>query len=119
MVREGSGTSWQPDSSPMFMLQRQRGPWMLMGHENVFVQFLRDSGPRGSRQFGSINWVMGMAERSAGTGHLAFRGMFSLEPWMIGGCGYPNPPASVEQSRGQTIHDRQQPPALDTAIAGL
>src|SRR5215467_3169002 len=48
MAREGSGTSWLPDSSPMFMIHRQSGPWMLMGHDNVFLQYLRESGDRGA-----------------------------------------------------------------------
>jgi len=30
MTREGSGTSWLPDSSPMYMVHRLNGPWMLM-----------------------------------------------------------------------------------------
>src|SRR5207237_6131912 len=70
MMREGSGTSWLPDASPMYMFHRQRGPWMLMAHENAFVQFLHESGDRGADQAGSINWAMGMAERSVGRGHL-------------------------------------------------
>src|SRR5690348_4518527 len=87
MAREGSGTSWLPDASPMFMLHRQSGPWMLMGHENAFLQFLKETGDRGDSQVGSINWVMGMAERGLAHGRLAFRGMFSLEPWTVRGCG--------------------------------
>ena len=42
MAREGSGTSWRPDSSPMYMVHRQNGPWMLMGHENAFLQYLHE-----------------------------------------------------------------------------
>ena len=109
MAREGSGTGWLPDSSPMYMVHRQHGPWMLMAHENAFVQFLHESGDRGADQAGSINWVMGMAERSAGPGHLGLRAMFSVEPWTIRGCGYPDLLASGEQCRGETIHDRQHP----------
>ena len=107
MAREGSGTSWLPDASPMYMVHRQKGPWMLMAHENVFLQFLHESGNRGAHQGGSINWVMGMAERSAGRGHLAVRSMISVEPWTIRGCGYPDLLASGEQCGGEAIHDRQ------------
>ena len=42
--REGSGTSWLPDSSPMYAVHVQRGAWMLMAHENAFLQFLHESG---------------------------------------------------------------------------
>ena len=62
MTREGSGTAWLPDASPMYAIHRQKGAWTLMAHENVFVQFLHESGNRGDDQVGSINWVMGMSE---------------------------------------------------------
>lgn len=109
MAREASGTSWLPDSSPMYMVHRQQGSWMLMAHNNAFLQYLHESGERGAHQTGSINWFMGMAERAAGRGRLAFRGMVSLEPWTIRGCGYPDLLASGELCGGETIHDRQHP----------
>jgi YHS domain-containing protein len=109
LMREGSGTSWLPDASPRYMVHLQRGPWMLMGHNNLFIQFLHESGRRGANQTGSINWVMGMADRNVAKGHLQLRAMFSVEPWTIGGCGYPDLLASGEQCRGETIHDRQHP----------
>ena len=109
MARDGSGTSWLPDSSPMFMVHRQNGPWVLMGHENVFLQYLHESGERGAHQTGSINWLMGMAQRTAGRGHVALRGMVSIEPWTIRGCGYPDLLASGERCAGGNIHDRQHP----------
>src|SRR5207237_698193 len=55
MAREGSGTSWLPDTTPMYAMHWQRGAWQFMAHENAFVQFLRESGNRGDGQFGSIN----------------------------------------------------------------
>jgi YHS domain-containing protein len=104
---EGSGTSWLPAGSPMYAVHAQADGWALMVHENLFVQFLHDSGDRGDDQVGSINWVMGMAQRGVGRGHLGLRGMFSVEPWTIRGCGYPDLLASGEQCRGERIHDRQ------------
>ncbi len=106
-TREGSGTSWLPDETPMYALHRTAGKWQLMGHGNVFLQYLRESGERGSDQAGSINWLMGMAHRPAGKGRLMFRGMVSLEPWTIGGCGYPDLLATGELCGGEAIHDRQ------------
>src|SRR5262245_51125729 len=32
MSRESSGTSWQPESTPMFGYHFMKGPWMLMIH---------------------------------------------------------------------------------------
>jgi hypothetical protein len=107
--REGSGTAWLPDATPMYALHAQRGAWQLMAHGNVFLQFVREGGDRGDDQLGSINWIMGMAERPAGRGRVQLRTMFSLEPWTIGGCGYPNLLASGERCDGEPIHDRQHP----------
>ena len=117
MTREGSGTSWLPDVSPMYMLHVQKGAWMLMTHENAFLQFLSESGRRGDDQVGSVNWLMTMANRNVGRGRLGLRGMFSAEPWTIRGCGYPDLLASGEECRGETIHDRQHPHDLPMEIA--
>src|SRR5262249_40498804 len=82
--REASGTAWLPDATPMYAVHGARGPWQFMMHENAFVQYVRDSGPRGGDQTGSINWIMGMAQRKAGSGRFGLRGMISAEPWTIG-----------------------------------
>jgi hypothetical protein len=112
MSREGSGTSWLPDESPMYVIHKTTGPWMLMLHESMFVQLLHESGPRGADQFGSVNWAMGMAQRSVGRGTLGLRAMFSAEPFSIRGCGYPDLLASGERCDGEAIHDRQHPHEL-------
>src|SRR5262245_45284720 len=83
MTREASGTSWLPDATPMYAIHWQRGPWQFMFHENAFLQSLTESSDRVAGQVGSINWAMGMAQRSAGSGRLMFRAMFSAEPWTI------------------------------------
>ena len=116
--RQGSGTAWLPPATPMFALHWQRGTWALMAHGNVFVQFLDESGERGDNQAGSINWIMGMARRPVGAGRVTLRGMMSLEPWTIGGCGYPDLLASGEQCNGETIHDLQHPHDLLMEISG-
>ena len=109
MARDGSGTSWLPDASPMYAFHFPRGSWQLMAHENVFVQYLYESGDRGADQAGSVNWFMGMAQRPVGKGRLRLNGMVSLEPFTIPGCGYPDLLASGEQCDGEPIHDRQHP----------
>jgi hypothetical protein len=117
MTRDASGTAWLPDETPTYMLHRQANGWMLMLHANVFVQYLNDGGERGEDQFGSINWVMGMASRKAATGQLTLRGMVSAEPWTIRGCGYPNLLATGEACDGGSIHDRQHPHDLFMELA--
>jgi hypothetical protein len=115
--RDGSGTSWLPDESPMYAIHGQGKGWTLMGHGNVFLQYLHDTGDRGSDQTGSINWLMGMAHRPIGGGRLMLRGMVSLEPWTIGGCGYPDLLATGEFCDGEPIHDRQHPHDLFMELA--
>jgi hypothetical protein len=116
--REASGTAWLPDATPMYGIHGQAGSWQLMGHGNAFAQFLYDSGDRGHDQLGSINWMMGMAHRNLAGGRLGLRGMFSLEPWTIRGCGYPDLLATGERCDGEPIHDRQHQHDLFMEIAG-
>ena len=105
--REASGTAWLPTASPMYGIHRPVGSWQVMGHGAAFAQFLYDAGDRGEDQFGSINWLMGMAHRNAAGGRLGLRGMFSFEPWTVPGCGYPDLLATGERCDGEAIHDRQ------------
>jgi hypothetical protein len=101
----------------MYAIHREHGGWELMLHGNAFVQYLNDGGDRGHDQFGSINWVMGMAHRNVGAGRLGLRGMLSLEPATVGGCGYPDLLASGERCNGEPIHDRQHQHDLFMEIA--
>ena len=117
--RQGSGTAWLPDDTPMYALHSTQGPWALMGHGSVFLQYLYESGDRGDNQLGSVNWLMGMARRDAGRGRLTLRSMLSLEPWTIRGCGYPDLLASGEQCGGEQIHDHQHPHDLFMELSAL
>jgi hypothetical protein len=116
-AREGSGTSWLPDDTPMYAIHSQAGAWTLMAHGNAFLQYLHEGGDRVSDQGGGINWFMGMADRNVGAGHLGLRGMISLEPWTVRGCGYPDLLASGELCNGEAIHDRQHPHDLFMELA--
>src|SRR5688572_10884785 len=104
-AREASGTAWLPDRTPMYGLHGRAGAWELMGHGNVFAQFLYEAAAehRGSAQAGSINWAMGMARRTIGAGRFGVRAMMSLEPATIGGCGYPDLLATGEVCYGDSI----------------
>jgi hypothetical protein len=117
MSREASGTAWQPDSTPMHAHHRQTGPWSLMTHYNVFLNYDRQTGPRGDTDVNSVNWAMLMAQREAGQGNLMLRGMVSLEPLTVGGFGYPTLFASGETWRDQPLFDRQHPHDLFMELA--
>ena len=101
----------------MYGIHQTAGSWQLMWHGNAFAQFLHDSGDRGSEQAGSINWGMAMARRPLGAGRVGLRGMFSLEPVTIPGCGYPDLLATGEVCDGEAIHDRQHPHDLFMELA--
>ncbi|MBM3819335.1 MAG: hypothetical protein FJ029_15125 [Actinobacteria bacterium] len=117
--RDASGTAWLPDLTPMYGFHRASGAWETMVHGNVFLQYLNEGGEehRRGHQAGSINWLMGMARRPLGTGRIGARTMLSLEPWTIGGCGYPDLLATGETCDGDTIHDRQHPHDLFMELA--
>jgi hypothetical protein len=118
-TRDASGTSWLPDRTPMHAGHLRAGSWELMWHGNAFLEFINESAPehRGAHQTGSINWIMGMARRRVGSGRVGVRTMFSLEPWTIRGCGYPDLLATGETCDGDTIHDRQHPHDLFMELA--
>ena len=116
-VREASGTAWLPEATPMYGVFQTAGPWQIMWHGNGFLQYLHDSGNRGTDQTGSINWIMGMVRRNLGGGRFGLRGMASLEPWTIRGCGYPDLLATGEVCDGEVIHDRQHPHDLFMELA--
>lgn len=110
MNREASGTSWQPDTSPMTGVHRMAGNWTLMGHAQLNLVADRQSGPRGDDMLFPSGMVMGMA-----TGALSkrdtvqFRVMLSPDP-LMGKRGYPLLLAAGETADGlNTLVDRQHP----------
>ncbi|MBI4544433.1 MAG: hypothetical protein HY703_04495 [Gemmatimonadetes bacterium] len=117
MAREGSGTSWLPDASPMYMRHGRAGRWDVMLMGSAFLQYVDEAGRRGDSDFGVTNWVMGMARRPVGGGDLMVHGMFSVEPATAGKCGYPNLLATGEFCAGQPLHDRQHPHDLFMELA--
>ena len=108
LMRQVSGTSMNPAASPMHMSMWHRGDWMLMLHGVAFVNEVVQSGPRGGDKFFSTNWIMGMADRPLGGGHLMLRSMLSLEPVTVGDK-YPELFQSGETLHGRPIIDAQHP----------
>lgn len=109
MGQMGSGTAWQPASSPMYMWHKQAGAWLLMLHGEAKIGINRQGGLRGVTKFESQNWLMPMAFRRVGRGTLQLRGMFSLEPLTFSGAGSPQLFQTGEVYRGQPIRDAQHP----------
>jgi hypothetical protein len=109
MGRMGSGTSWQPGSSPMAMLHKQSGEWLLMFHYNFVMGVNRQGGPRGVTKFESANWFMPSAIRRVGPGTLELRGMLSAEPFTFPPGGSPLLFQTGETYKGEPLIDRQHP----------
>lgn len=122
MSRLASGTSWQPDATPMEAVHAQAGGWNLMLHGNAYVRYTAQdifgAGDRGDSQFGMPNWIMGMASRSIGSGGLfGARAMLSLDPITVGGNGYPLLFQTGETFEGEPLIDRQHPHDLFSELA--
>src|SRR5205814_4271705 len=103
MTREGSGTSWLPDSSPMYGRMFMFGDDMLMLHGAIFPRYTNVSTRRGDDRIDSPNWIMGMFSHPIGeTAQLGGRLMMSLDPLTEGGRGY-----ALLFQPGQSWHDER------------
>ena len=116
-TRNASGTSWLPDSTPMFMWHARSGDWRLGLHTNSFLGYDSTATGRGDDQLLSINWIMGMATRSIGSGDVTFRAMLSAEPFTMPDNGYPLLLQTGESFQGERLHDRQHPHDLFMELA--
>ncbi|MDE2137591.1 MAG: hypothetical protein KGJ68_09155 [Gammaproteobacteria bacterium] len=109
MTREASGTSWQPDSTPMEGIQQMRGPWMAMLHGFIDGTYDEQGGPRGATQSFSSSMLMLMARRELGDGAFGLRLMISSDP-LMGASGYPLLFQTGETADGRVpLIDRQHP----------
>jgi hypothetical protein len=110
MSREGSGTSWLPDSSPMYGKMFMFGDDMLMLHGAIFPRYTNVSTRRGDDRIDAPNWIMGMYSQPLGdSAQIGARLMMSLDPLTEGGRGYPLLFQTGESWHDQPLHDRQHP----------
>ena len=114
MSRDGSGTSWVPDETPMFMYMVHGKNWMHMFHGSIFARYdeqdLFNKGSRGGHHFDAPNWFMYMAQRKVGNnGLFAINTMVSLDAFTVGAGGYPLLYQTGESYKGQKLVDRQHP----------
>ena len=114
MNRNGSGTSWLPDESPMNGYMIHSNNWMIMFHGSIFFRYtsadITKEGSRGSSKWDAPNWFMGMAQKKLGkNGLVHFSLMMSLDRLTEGGNGYPLLYQSGETWQGEPLVDRQHP----------
>ncbi len=123
MSRQGSGTGWLPEATPIYAFMTDVGQWMLMAHLNAFTVFTHQPGLLGDQQLFSTNWAMVSAQREvagltkAGKGTLLLRGMISFDPLTVGGAGYPLLFQTGETYGGAQLVNRQHPHDLLMELA--
>lgn len=122
MERDGSGTSWLPDNSPMHALHSMFGTWNAMMHGELTLRYTAQdafkSGSRGESSWGGPNWIMGMLSRPLGsTSQVGFRLMVSLDRLTEGGRGYPLLLQTGESWKGRRLVDNQHPHDLFMELA--
>lgn len=88
-VRYASGTSWQPDETPVRALHGAAAGWRLMLHGSASLAYVNARSSRGGARLGSANWWMAHASRSIPRGTLTLTGGGSLETITLGECGFP------------------------------
>jgi len=109
LTREGSGTSWQPESTPMSGLMGTHGAWLGMADAFINVIYDDQGGPRGAQETFSTSMLMLMARRDLGEGAFGLRLMLSGDP-LMGRSGYPLLFQTGETADGVTpLIDRQHP----------
>jgi Heavy metal binding domain len=118
MNREGSGTSWLPDSTPVYGRMLMFGDDMLMLHGAIFPRYVYANTRRGDDRIDGPNWFMAMFSHPLGdSAQLGFRGMMSLDLLTEGGRGYPLLFQTGETWNGNALHDRQHPHDLFDEIS--
>lgn len=109
MGQMGSGTSWQPATTPMYMWYKSAGKWLLFFHGDLKLGVNSQGGTRGVTKLEAQNWFMPMAFRRVGTGTLQLRGMFSFEPFTFPRGGAPLLFQTGESFNGRPLVDAQHP----------
>jgi hypothetical protein len=119
MMQDGSGTAWQPASTPMQGVAWSSGGWTGMVHGYADLVYDQQTGPRGGAETFSESMLMVMAQHPEGPGTLTLKTMLSLDPAM-GPSGYPLLLQTGETANGVTpLVDRQHPHNLFMELAGV
>ena len=122
MNRNGSGTGWNPDASPMYMWMKSGDKTDWMFHGSLFLRYtsqdIFSAGSRGESEFSAPNWFMTMMNRKVGNrGLLNATAMISFDRLTEGGNGYPLLFQSGETWKGERLVDRQHPHDLFSALS--
>lgn len=119
---DGSGTSWQPEESPIAMYMHHGKHSQLSLNGAAYLRYtdqdITNKGVRGDKQFNSANWLMGMWRYELNESNiLSAQSMISLEPFTIGEQGSPLLFQTGETYKGEPIVDYQHPHDLFMGMA--
>jgi len=123
MTRNGSGTSWQPDASPMYaVMNHDVLGFQIMLHGSLHVRStwtnINNANRRGDHSVDAPNFFMAMAQRQIGeNGLLSLQAMMSLDIATIPGSGYPLLFQTGESWNGVPLIDHQHPHDLFASLA--
>ena len=122
MNRNGSGSGWLPDASPMYGYMFHKRKWMFMLHGNLFLRYtnqdFNNAGVRGDAMVDAPNWIMGMGQGRVGKkGLFHFNIMMSADALVTGGNGYPLLFQTGETWNGKPLIDRQHPHDLFSELS--
>ncbi|MBC7554205.1 MAG: hypothetical protein H7257_09515 [Taibaiella sp.] len=122
MNRNGSGTAWNPDKSPMYAYMFHTHHWTFMVHGDIFARFnmqdINKAGSRGGEKFDVPGMVMLSGQRATGyNGLFHFNIMLSPEAAVAGGGGYPLLYQTGETWQGKALIDRQHPHDLVSELS--
>lgn len=122
MNRNGSGTSWLPDATPMYGYMVHSNGWMYMFHGDIFPRYnhqdLWNKGSRGGDKWDAPDMLMAMGQRNIGkNGLFHFNVMLSTDAIITGKRGYPLLFQTGESANGQPLVDRQHPHDLFSELS--
>lgn len=116
--REGSGTSWQVDSSPMFMKPLpSAGGFEVSAMGTAQAGVVNDGGKRGGKGFFSNTMLMLMGRKEVGGGTLGLHFMTSLDPFVNGSHGVPDLFQNPFTVNGAGVGDRKDPHNVFSEVA--
>ena len=116
--REGSGTSWQPDSSLMFMkMLLSPGGFEFGTMGTLQAGYVDAGGKRGDKGFFSNSMIMLMGRKDVGGGTLGLHFMTSLDPLLNGAYGNPNLFQNGFTAHGVSVGDRKDPHNIFAEVA--
>ena len=119
MSREGSGTSWMPDATPVYGHMWNRGNDMEMTHGALFLRYIDTGSARGDHRIVAPGWLMYMrTHRLSPRTQLGLRAMLTPDFATVGGSGYPELFQTGEKhGAARALHDTQHPHDLFSELA--